>query len=117
VDSLFDLRIHVVRIVYRSAYMVIYAYWALFRPNCSSVQIIVRDADEILLVRHSYMHRDTWGFPGGRIKNGETAEASAKRELFEELGLQSSLELLGTCTLFHDYHYDTVHVFLASGCG
>jgi len=31
-------------------------------------------------------HAGTWGWPGGAVKGGETAEAGARREAFEETG-------------------------------
>jgi 8-oxo-dGTP diphosphatase len=44
----------------------------------------------LLAVHHSYMplRRDRWGLPGGRIETGESAEAAARREVAEELGIE-----------------------------
>lgn len=52
---------------------------------------IERDDGSLLLVRHSY--RDRWGVPGGLLERGERAADGAKREVFEEVGLE--IELLG----------------------
>jgi len=44
----------------------------------------------LLAVHHSYLplNRGRWGLPGGRIELGESAEAAARREVSEELGIE-----------------------------
>lgn len=46
--------------------------------------IIAAHRGQWLLVRHK--SRRTWEVPGGHIEPGETADAAARRELFEETG-------------------------------
>jgi ADP-ribose pyrophosphatase YjhB (NUDIX family) len=57
--------------------------------------VIVRDhAGLVLLERRSDC--GMWGLPGGRIEPGETVEAAARREVFEETGLEVRItRLLG----------------------
>lgn len=53
----------------------------------------------------------TWGFPGGARDSHETSEQAALRELYEELGIDSSsVEIVHahTWTDHGDWHYHTV---------
>lgn len=67
----------------------IYAYQRVARltragrwPLTIGVRIIVRDGENVLLVRHTYA--PGWHFPGGAIDRRETAADAAVRELREE---------------------------------
>jgi 8-oxo-dGTP diphosphatase len=51
-----------------------------------TICLVTRDDGRLLLVRHSY--RDQWGFPGGLLARGESAEACARREGWEEVGVR-----------------------------
>jgi 8-oxo-dGTP pyrophosphatase MutT (NUDIX family) len=68
----------------------------------------------VLLVGHSY--RSGWGMPGGGMARGEQPEATALRELREELGLVLSPRQLSlACVLEDDWmrRHETVHIFEA----
>ena len=56
-----------------------------------SICVIERSDGALLLVRQSY--RRSWGIPGGLLKKGERPEDAARREVFEEVGLD--IELIG----------------------
>ena len=53
--------------------------------------IIERTDGALLFVRHSY--RSRWGVPGGRLNRREDPAEAARREVWEEVGLE--VELLG----------------------
>jgi 8-oxo-dGTP diphosphatase len=59
--------------------------------SVGTICIIERTDGRILVVRQSYRHR--WGFPGGLLKRGEEVADGARREAFEEIGID--IELLG----------------------
>ncbi|HZJ34597.1 MAG TPA: NUDIX domain-containing protein [Candidatus Angelobacter sp.] len=66
----------------------------IVREPTSGGIIFRRDKDrnvEILLVQDG---KDRWTIPKGHIEEGETAQETAKREIFEEAGL-SDIEILG----------------------
>ena len=49
--------------------------------------VIVDDYDRMLLLHRSIGKFQHWELPGGKVERGETAEAAAVRELYEELGV------------------------------
>ena len=74
---------------------------------------------EIVLTRE-YRHglgRVAFTLPGGSAKDGESAEACARRELLEETGYQASrlLEMYAGNNLTA-YLEGTLHLFLAKDC-
>ena len=52
--------------------------------------IIENENGQVLLGKRTDNHQ--WGYAGGSIELGETVEEAAKRELFEEMGLNSGEE-------------------------
>lgn len=64
-------------------------------PRVGCGALIRNDKGDILLVKRL---RDPeagcWGFPGGKVDYGETAEAATLREINEELGLKIQLHHL-----------------------
>ena len=53
------------------------------------VLVLVRDGERILLVQQSVRQRGSWGLPGGFARRNERPEATARRELLEEAGIES----------------------------
>lgn len=63
-----------------------------------AICVIERGDGRIALIRQRY--RTRWGLPGGLLGRGETAADAARREVFEEIGLE--VELLGEPTVTVD---------------
>jgi len=57
---------------------------------------IIVEKEQVLVTQRSesMSHPLKWEFPGGKVKEGETAEDCIKREIREELGLEIRVERL-----------------------
>ncbi len=55
-------------------------------PNAASVAVFQRDR-VLLIQRARAPWLGKWSLPGGRVEPGEDAEACARREILEEIGL------------------------------
>lgn len=87
--------------------------WSVFRIVTVGVRVMVINGHSIILIKHSY--KKGWFFPGGGIKQGESLETAARREVFEELGIVlGDLKLFGAYTDFEDGRNDQVVVFLSN---
>lgn len=55
-----------------------------------AVSVALKRDDRLLLVKRRFApSRGLYAFPGGRVEPGETLEQAARRELFEETGLNA----------------------------
>jgi 8-oxo-dGTP diphosphatase len=60
------------------------------KPTLPAVSVAMRRQDRMLLVKRGRApSRGLYAFPGGRVEAGETLEAAARRELFEETRLEA----------------------------
>lgn len=58
------------------------------RPIPATLAVVIHDKRVLLVRRANPPDAGLWGFPGGKIDLGETIEAAAERELFEETGVR-----------------------------
>ena len=80
------------------------------------VAAIIRKENRIFATQRGYGEwKDWWEFPGGKIEVGESAEEALKREIYEELSAEISVDKL-LCTVEYDYpkFHLTMHCYLCS---
>jgi 8-oxo-dGTP pyrophosphatase MutT (NUDIX family) len=76
------------RLGYRVAYVALRIASLVLKPRTKGVKCtLVDDAGRALFVRHTYGDRRQWELPGGGARSGETPGAAARREAWEELGV------------------------------
>jgi len=63
-------------------------------PRPGSAVIVLHEGKILLGKRNKVNANNKWVLPGGGIDWGETSESAAKREAFEETGLEVELEKL-----------------------
>ncbi len=103
------------RHIYRLGYPVALLYWRVRQPQAHGVRVIVRRANKVLLVRHSYGDRMMWNLPGGGIKREERPKEAARRELYEEVGITSGqMVTVATIKAQEDFRHCTIHGFSTS---
>jgi len=68
--------------------------------------VILDSEGKVLLVKHSY-GKNNWDLPGGKGEDNESAEETAKREVFEEVGLEVKIEEL--TGVYYEANYDMHH--------
>jgi len=67
--------------------------------------VIVFDDDGRVLLQKRSKIEELWGFPGGMMELGESAEETAVREVREETGLEVEItSLLGVYTKYSDQY-------------
>jgi ADP-ribose pyrophosphatase YjhB (NUDIX family) len=108
------------RTAYRAGYQVLRPWWFVTRPRTRGMKAVVRCGEEVLLVRHTYARRGLWDLPGGFVRGDEEAEATVRRELREELGVESvTVTPIALTPSRFDHKREVIHVFVvdvAPGC-
>ena len=70
----------------------------------ASIGVIIQDADNKILLgkRKNVLGDGTWGLPGGHVKIGETIFECARREVYDEVGIElKGLELVGVAEMLN----------------
>jgi 8-oxo-dGTP pyrophosphatase MutT (NUDIX family) len=104
------------QLFYAALMPVVKIYWRVLQPKSFGVKVLIThptETSKVLLVRHSYGNTSLWNIPGGGYNpKKENAEAAAKREVFEELGVKViQLSLLGEYLTSIEGKQDTVTMY------
>ena len=100
------------RLAYRVGFRAARLWWRLRRPAYDGAAVAVWRGGRILAVRQSYRSNPSW--PGGGIRLGEEPREAARRELWEQLGLDvrpDDLVLAREIVVDWDFRREHVRVF------
>lgn len=98
------------QVVYRLGFPIAQICWRLSRTRHEGAVVAIYVDRSLLLLRSSYRREST--FPGGGLRNGETPEDAARRELAEEIGLKADrMSAAGSVRGIWEGRRDHVHVF------
>ena len=99
-------------LVLRILYWLRKIYQFIWRPINLGVRVMLIQDKKVLLVRHVYQHG--WFMPGGGMKRKETLEQAARRECYEETGVEMrKMELFGIFSNFRNWKSDHIALFLS----
>jgi len=105
------------QMVFRLGFPLARIWWRLQRRRHEGALVAIHVGQSLLLLRSSY--RSAWNFPGGGVRQGETPEVSARRELAEEIGFVANapLHLVGEVCGLWDGRRDRVFLFVLRSDG
>lgn len=80
-----------------------------FNPKPTVSVMLTDDTGGVLLTKRAVEpYKGWWDLPGGFVESGETLEAAASREIYEETGLRiGDLQYVGSFIENYDYRGDT----------
>lgn len=80
----------------------------VYEVMVGAAALIMNSEGRILLVKHNY-GKYNWELPGGLSEQNESAENKAKREVFEETGLEVTVERL--TGVYYEPNHDSITLF------
>jgi 8-oxo-dGTP pyrophosphatase MutT (NUDIX family) len=100
---------------WRSYYFVINPFrrlfWRIVKPQTRGVKVVARRDGKFLLVKLAYGPK-YWTFPGGGVHRNETFEQAARREFYEETGIEADdITFLGQYESSREGKRDIVQCF------
>lgn len=83
------------------------------RPRCFAVAFITNEYGELLLIRNK--NRGGWELPGGHVEKNEDPREAARREAWEEAGVDVSLDPLPFAVVYGPR--GVANVYRGTACG
>lgn len=72
------------------------------------VRLVVKNEQDELLLVQTWLGGGKWGLPGGGVDRGESPEAAALRELYEETGVVAAQDSLERFLIMRSHGHDEV---------